>query len=927
MRRAILLSLCACAMVAAQAPAPPSAVETLRQQFRDPPADSRPMMRWWWFGPAVTAEGIDRELRIMRDGGIGGVEVQPVYPLSLDDESRGIRNLAYLSPEFLSALRATAARSKELGLRFDLTLGSGWPYGGPQVPVHEAAARIRVDRVAVAAGTRRVGLPTLGAGEAIVAAFVRAGADGAASDVPFDSAREGALWLPESRDAAREVLFFVATRTGQMVKRAAFGAEGYVLDHLDRTALDHYLARVGAPQLSGPGADVPYAIFCDSLEAYGNDWTGDFLQQFRQRRGYDLKPHLPALVDERHQDAGGVRHDWALTLSELLDERFFAPLGAWAREKGTRLRIQGYGSPPAMLWSNRHADLVDGEGSHWRELTASRWAASASHVLGKPVVASETWTWLHSPVFRATPLDLKAEADRHFLQGINQLIGHGWPYTPEGVDYPGWRFYAAGVFNEKNPWWIVMPDLSRYLQRVSFVLRQGRPVSDVAIYLPTHDALAKLTPGQVNLMPALVRQLGATVIDQVLSAGFTFDFVDDGTIVDGSRADGGALVVGDGRYRVVVIPHVEAMPAATAQKLETLAKAGVAVIATGQAPRRVPGLRPSEREQHSMQAAVTELFAATGAAGRIVEDEKTLGAAIARAIAPDVTFEPPAPEVGFVHRRAGDAEIYFLANTSPVRRSGTVTVRATGLDPEWWDPLAGEVLAAITTTRSAATSTMPFELEPYGSRVLVLAPGHRKTASASNVPARAASRTLVDLNADWDVRFGDAAEAVHMTTLRSWIDEEQTRYFSGVATYERRFVVPSAGRSRTARLVLDLGDGAVNDEPQPSRNTPGMSVPFDAPVREAAVIEVNGRRAGAIWCPPYRLDVTSLVRAGENTIRIRVGNLAINHMAGRPAPDYRLLNLRYGERFQAQDMDKVRPLPSGLLGPVRLLATDEGGSR
>jgi hypothetical protein len=90
-------------------------------------------------------------------------------------------------------------------------------------------------------------------------------------------------------------------------------------------------------------------------------------------------------------------------------------------------------------------------------------------------------------------------------------------------------------------------------------------------------------------------------------------------------------------------------------------------------------------------------------------------------------------------------------------------------------------------------------------------------------------------------------------------------------------------------------------------------------VREAAVIYINEQRAGSVWCPPYALDVTNLLRPGNNRIKIVVANLAMNYMAGRRLPDYRLLNLRYGERFQPQDMDKVQPIASGLFGPVRLV--------
>ena len=100
------------------------------------------------------------------------------------------------------------------------------------------------------------------------------------------------------------------------------------------------------------------------------------------------------------------------------------------QQHGTLFRSQSYGTPPVTLSSDALVDLPEGEGSQWRRFTATRWAASASHLYGRPVTSSETWTWLHSPVFRATPLDMKAEADLHFLQGVNQLIGHGFPYSP-----------------------------------------------------------------------------------------------------------------------------------------------------------------------------------------------------------------------------------------------------------------------------------------------------------------------------------------------------------------------------------------------------------------------------------------------------------------------------------------------------------------
>ena len=317
----------------------------------------------------------------------------------------------------------------------DLTLGSGWPFGGPYVPISQAAGKLRFERVKPEPGSRRVKVPDIGNGEKFIAVFLgrRRARKSSPKDCAVTDIKDGAVWLPAGLEGAHEVLFFISSRTGMQVKRPAVGAEGFVLDHLDRAATDNYLKKVGDRLMQAFGAHPPYAIFCDSLEVYGNDWTGNIMDEFKKRRGYDLKPYLPALVGDIGPKTASIRHDWGMTLTELLNERFLGPMHDWSKKNQTLFRIQDYGVPAATISSNAYADLPEGEGAQWKILRATRWASSASHLYGRPVTSSETWTWLHSPVFRATPLDIKAEADRHFLQGINQLIGHGWPYTPHRV--------------------------------------------------------------------------------------------------------------------------------------------------------------------------------------------------------------------------------------------------------------------------------------------------------------------------------------------------------------------------------------------------------------------------------------------------------------------------------------------------------------
>jgi hypothetical protein len=571
----------------------------LRRGFLHPPDDARIMMRWWWFGPAVSQPELEREMRAMRVGGIGGFEVQPVYPL----ETEG--NMPYLSGSFLDALRFTAAKARELGLRFDLTLASGWPYGGPHIPIGHAAGRLRVDRSPEG--------PRLGPGEKILAQI----------------------------DLGSNRLSFISSRTRQQVKRPAAGAEGLVLDHYDPEAIALHLKTVGEKLLAATADNPPYAVFSDSLEVYNSDWTPDFPSQFQKRRGYNLIPHIRSLAEDTGENTAAIRHDWGKTLSELADANYLTPIREWAKQHGVRFRSQTYGIPPVTLSSNALVDLPEGEGVQWRAFSATRWAASASHLYGRPVTSSETWTWLHSPVFRATPLDMKAEADLHFLQGINQLIGHGWPYSPTEAGEPGQRFYAAAVFNQHNPWWTVMPDVALYLQRISFLLRQGKPANDVALYLPTDDAFAGFELGRDSVNQSMDHLIGPTVIPQILDGGYNFDFIDDGAIAKAGVP-----------YKILILPGVERMPLAT---LEKILKSGAAVIATRRAPSLAPGL---------MDASDTSRIRQLARGLRVLADETRLADAMQALLPPDLAATK---EIGFIHRKLPDGEIYSWRIPATVR--------------------------------------------------------------------------------------------------------------------------------------------------------------------------------------------------------------------------------------------------------------------
>jgi hypothetical protein len=295
------------------------------------------MVRWWWFGAAVVKPEILRELQQMKADGIGGAELAFEYPEVLDDPAKNLKNLPFLSREMLDDVAYAQSEGRKLGLRIDLTLGSGWPYGGPNTPLSEASSRLRTAEVSVAPSATSITVPTLAEGESLISADI-VNAIPAASPTPpaaLTPAPSGALpgrgrgfgpaapkWDAASAtslavagttvtvtpsDQPRVALFFIAGHTKQEVKRPAVGAEGWVLDHFSHQAVADHLHKVGEPLLKAFGMTPPYAIFSDSLEVYEADWTPDLPAEFLKRRGYDLPPRTSATTGARRSPNSSTR--------------------------------------------------------------------------------------------------------------------------------------------------------------------------------------------------------------------------------------------------------------------------------------------------------------------------------------------------------------------------------------------------------------------------------------------------------------------------------------------------------------------------------------------------------------------------------------------------------------------------------------------
>jgi alpha-L-rhamnosidase len=591
-----------------------STLDTLRAIFAAPPDTAKPMTRWWWFGGAVTPEEITRELTFMKDAGLRGAEIQPVYPVAVDDPARGIRHLRYFTAEWVDVLGHTIREARRLGLQLDFTLGSGWPYGGPFMPTGLSARRVRA-LTRDARGPREIAwdvTPHLTGDDRIVAVVAVPLRDGEPDSTRSqvlqgqprpDAARGQGRWIRTPiGDGSWRILLVLDSPTGQLVKRPTLGMEGPVMDHHGKEAMTLFLRAAGTRvvrSLRDAGQPPFHSVFCDSFEVYGADWTQNLLEEFAARRGYDLAPWLPALWDETGSSTPHVRYDYHLTLSDLMLDYFVGPLARWAEEQGMRARIQAHGAMGDVISAYGLAHIPEGEtiflGDRYQvNLHHRRLASSAGHLYAKPLVSAETYTWLRTPMYMTTLEMLKAATDAVFLDGINHIVNHGYSYSPPQAGEPGWAFYASTEVNHTNTWWRHYPYLAKYVQRTCAILQQGEAVNPIAVYLPLADIYAQHGAGGVHIDTEAETRLGSDLFNGLRRAGYDFDLIHDHALKDLATIDKGVLKAGTARYAVIVVPAVRWMPEVSATRLADFVRAGGHLIVMGHLPEGAPGMKAQQ---------------------------------------------------------------------------------------------------------------------------------------------------------------------------------------------------------------------------------------------------------------------------------------------------------------------------------------------
>ena len=900
--------------------------------FRDPPAQARPFVRWWWNGDCVTKKEILRELDVMKAAGVGGVEINPI---AMPEWAPPVRSpaLKWLSPRWNKMVRAAADGARQRGMLADLIVGSGWPFGGKFLKPGEMIQSIAASEKALtgpaefvsplsdiqtlprmrcpvdaASAPRLAYLCLMPSGAVSISETIDlTGAVGADGTVRFD--------VPPGK----HMLYVGTWREGYTgVVHGAPGADGQVLDHINAAAVGRYLSRMSEAMgaaMGGKMGDGLRAMFCDSLELSGANWTGDFAAEFRRRRGYELDPYLhlalydankgydeaPPVAPELADTIRRVRHDYNQTLVELFHDRFIGTFSQWCHANGMLSRYQAYGGPAlmGMLGGYMLPDIP--EGDTWlyhaehnvgraldgiRYAVWNKYAASGGHLTGRRLVGCEAMTNL-AGVFRTTLEYIKQAGDLNLITGVTHSILHGFNYSPPEAAFPGLIRYGT-YFSERNPWWPYFKLWADYNARLSWVLQASQPASQIAILGPTGDVWSRSGLWRTAFIrtPEYLHEIW-----QMLHAsGYSCDYV-DGNVLAKAKMSEGRLRYGPMDYEMLIVADVESLEPAAAEAILRFARAGGRVAFLGRLPNRSPGLKGAPANDDAVRAAIS---AAIKAGGRRVRKPapraKAALLAWARSIPkrlgvrPDVEIAPPHERLFQVHHRLDGREVFFFSNQ---RRAGGVDFRATfntgGRTPWRWDAETGR---RSPMPHGPGKNVLDIHLDPLESLLVVFEPSPaEQPAPVAPAPA---PRRATRITGPWSLTLTPTVGETFHRTKRKLADlsgdrDPALRTFGGTVVYRTEFDLP-----RPPRRFLDLGK-----------------------VCGAAEVTLNGRPVGVRWWGRRLLDAGEALKSGRNVLEVKVATVLVNYC--RSLKDNATAARWTRTRIQA-------PAPTGLIGPVRLLA-------
>lgn len=847
--------------------------------------ENKPWTRWWWPGSAVDKASLTWQLEKLAAAGIGGVEITPIYGAK-GAESRYID---FLSPKWMEMLEHVGREAQRLGLGVDMATGTGWPFGGPWIDEVNALKRAVL--------------------------------------------KEGQITGEPSR---------------MMVKRAAPGGEGLVVDPFSVDALRGYLAPFDRAFSAFPHGLVR-GQFHDSFEYFNASWTAKLPEVFRAMHGYDIQEYAAELTARNAADVktidrdtlARIKSDYRDTLAALHLE-YLNTWVKWSHDKGWLVRNQSHGAPANLLdlygavdipetetfgstpfpipGLRRNADEIrTGNEQDLPEPLVMRMASSAAHVMGRKLASSESATWLRDH-WKVSLAYVKPELDSILVSGINHIFYHGTVFSPQDAAWPGWLFYASTQFNPNNTWWEDFGALNRYIARVQSVLQAGQPDNDILLYWPladvwdNADGLARMLT--VHEVKFLTEQPVGKLAHQLAEKGYQFDYISDAQLQGTKRDSIGTIETPGGKYPGygwIVVPKTRRMPVETLEKIIDLAGDGARVVFVDGLPDDVPGFGKLSVRRGRFREILNRLSLSDpnpdGVASANVGEGRVV---VCPATAVNKYFGNLAESLADsglkVLRRSdgGSGLNYFVINLTGKKFDGWGTLRRwpAGISPTSvliLDPASGHTGQAKFLIDDDFGTRVRLQLEP-GQSVLIQTSA-TKPASGPAWKYVQASSVAITLSGNWSVTFTQGGPelppALTTTELKSWTDlgNEEHQRFGGTARYRLEFAAPAA---KADVWLLDLGD-----------------------VRESARVRLNGHDLGTAWSIPFQLRFDgALLKSTGNVLELDVTNLAANRIRDldQRKVDWKIMreinfvNINY-RPFDASHWPLT---PSGLLGPVTL---------
>jgi hypothetical protein len=951
MRNSILWFL-ACLLVSA--PSGKSAEPTLESGWFNPPCEARLRAYWWWLNGNVTEQSITRDLEGMKEKGFGGAVLLDADGSSQDGNARVPHGPTFFSPAWRHLYQHAVREAARLGLELSLNIQSGWNLGGPMVAPEDGPKKLVWTELHVSGPSNLVLKleqpkgrdkfyrdlfvlaypvnPNLPAGrrplQNLPQKALQRGLEPfsapvstqlfqefptqpneedthakAVIDLTSRMSPDGTLhW--ETPAGTWEILRFGFTLNDHChVSTCSQGWEGYAFDPFDAGAFRRYWDAVVEPLIAdaGPlaGTALKY-LHTDSWEVEVANWTPSLREEFKARRGYDLLPWLPVIAGKivnGRDESDRFLQDFRRTMGDLAIDNHYRLFRDGAHRHGLLIHPESGGPHSVPIDAQQCLGFDDLPMSEfwawsWRHRIGDenrffvKQPASAAHTYGHRFVLAEGFTSMGPHWQEALWDNLKPAFDHACTEGLNLLVWHAFVCSPTSEGMPGQQYFAGTHLNPNVTWWDKSAPFFSYINRCQWMLQRGLPVADVAYYYGDH------VPNFAQLRRSDPARVGA---------GYDYDVLTAEVLLNRLKVSEGQFLLPEGlTYRLLVLPERTVISLPVLRKLKEFVAAGGAVL--GPRPTTASGLTGFPESDTEVNRLADELWGH----GRVLVGQTAREALLAKGIKPDFEWacDPPPPdakpEIDYIHRRDGDAEIYFVANRSTNSATLSCTFRVVGKAPELWDAVSGVHRFATAYSQSDGRTTLPLELSPCGSRFVVF----REPASQHPAAAKRNDpefRTLSELSGPWKVSYDPkwgGPESAQFDSLVSWTSRSEPgiKFYSGTAVYRKNFEPPEVAKNRS--VWLDLGQ-----------------------VRELAEVKVNGQSCGITWAPPFRADITRALKPGNNQLEIETVNFWPNRIIG----DQSLPEAQRFTRTNIRLLTSKTPLmPSGLLGPVRLEVSERG---